>query len=410
MSSISRISKAVAELANTSRFGDAEEMRNKDVDIFLPEDISDSLRRMAQIATALFLRCFNKGKIRIHTQTQDQSLRNLLESEAKKMSAIQRLDFDPCESGSSRLAIGCQIEGAVSVDVSGWTARINGLFSKRVLPAAPALAFAVACAVAKIFNRIVLSASEHSSEQWDFCLLRMLVGQHEPVAHEPVNFGRIGVLGAGALGSALGYTISISDWSGQIDIIDYDFFEEPNLETCIAANREDVNRPLRKALSLSQTISGNRIVAKERLCHVKEAEALLNEKWDVFVCAVDNPETRLILDDVNTDLLVNAGLGNTKQDAGWVLWTQHRNGDRLLSELYKEAIEDNEIDGHVPEEFRDECSHKTYQGVSLALPFVGLVGGSLLAASIYRNAQKIQTKKSFLQIDLFRKQQKLTMQ
>lgn len=37
---------------------------------------------------------------------------------------------------------------------------------------------------------------------------------------------------------------------------------------------------------------------------------------DAFVCVVDNPETRRVLNNVNSSILVNAGLGGRREDVG----------------------------------------------------------------------------------------------
>jgi hypothetical protein len=407
---ISRISKAIAEVRRDQKFQDAEDVRNKDIDLLLPAELSDAVRRMAQTATALILRCF-KGKLRIHSPNSDAALVSLLETEARKVGKPTRLDFRSNDVGPWRLALGCGADHTISADASGWTARINGVFNDRKTASPPAITFAVACAIAKLFNQAIFGIDKHAFEAWDFCLLRFSSGENIAIEAEQIDLGRIGLLGAGGIGSAVGYVLSISDWSGELDIIDFDTFQGPNLETCISADVRDVYRPLRKALALTGTFQGHKIVATERRCEVKAGELILNERWDAFICGVDNPETRLVLDGVNSGILLNAGLGATKQDVGWVLWTQHEKGGRALSSMYEKNLEEKLTDfGDVPEEFRDECGRKSYQGVSLALPFIGLAAGSLLAASLYQNAAGKRTHFMFMQMDLFAKQQRMTIQ
>lgn len=408
---ISRISKAIAVARRDQNFKDAENVRDKSIDLFLSSQPTETDCQMAQVATALFLRCF-KGKIRIHSSGSSRRLRALLEAEGKKMGAVERLDFSPGESGPWQLAIGHHIEGAISADASGWSARINGVFSEKSPAAPPAITFAIACAVAKLFNHAIFDAHQNAHESWDFCLLRFLSGAHIPIQlDEKINLGRIGLLGAGAIGSALGCVLSISDWSGVLEVIDYDTYQEPNLETCVFADIQDVNRPLRKSLALAESLKGKNLDAHERRCKVEAGAGLLTEPWDAFVCAVDNPETRRILDDANARVLLNAGVGSSKHDLGWVLWTQHGQvGQAKLSSLYQAGSGMETAGGEdVPEEFREECSRIGYQGVSLALPFVGLAAGSLLAASLFQHANGKQTPLSFVQLDLFGKQQRMTV-
>ncbi|HEV2328594.1 MAG TPA: ThiF family adenylyltransferase [Verrucomicrobiae bacterium] len=310
------------------------------------------------------------------------------------------------------MAIGHHVEGMISADASGWTARINGVFSEKSPAAPPAITFAIACAVAKLFNQAIFDAHQNAHESWDFCLLRFLSGVHSPIQmDQKISLGRIGVLGAGAIGSALGCVLSISDWSGAIEVIDYDAYQDPNLETCVFADIQDVNRPLRKALALAEALKGKNLDVHERRCKVEAGAGLLAEPWDAFVCAVDNPETRRILDDANARVLLNAGVGASKHDMGWVLWTQHgQPGQTKLSSLYQADSGMETADAEdVPEEFREECSRMGYQGVSLALPFAGLAAGSLLAASLVQQANGKQTPLSFIQLDLLGKQQRMTV-
>lgn len=408
---ISRITKAIAVARPAQNYKDAENIRDKSIDLYLSPQPTETDYQMAQVATALVLRCF-KGKIRVHSSYSNTLLRALLEAEGQKMGAVERLDFSPGESGPWRLAIGHQIPDAISADASGWTARINGVFSEKSPAAPPAITFAIACAVAKLFNHAIFDAHQNAQESWDFCLLRFLSGGHVPIRLDrQINIGRIGLLGAGATGSALGCVLSISDWSGKLEVIDDDIYQEPNLETCVFADIRDVNRPLHKALALAESLKGKKIEAIERRCRVETGAKLLTEQWDAFVCAVDNPETRRILDDTNARILLNAGVGSSKHDLGWVLWTQHGDGGHAkLSSLYQADSEvETAGEDDVPEEFREKCSRISYQGVSLALPFVGLAAGSLLAASLFQHASGKRTPLSFIQLDLFGKQHRMTV-
>lgn len=112
------------------------------------------------------------------------------------MGAVERLDFSPGESGLWQLAIGCLIEGAISADASGWTARINGVFPEKSPAAPPAITFAIACAVAKLFNHAIFDAHQNAHESWDFCLLRFLSDAHIPIRlDQKINLGGSGCLG-----------------------------------------------------------------------------------------------------------------------------------------------------------------------------------------------------------------------
>jgi len=75
---ISRISKAIAVARRDENFKDAENVRDKSIDLFLSPQPTETDCQMAQVATALLLRCF-KGKIRIHSSGSSRRLRALLE-------------------------------------------------------------------------------------------------------------------------------------------------------------------------------------------------------------------------------------------------------------------------------------------------------------------------------------------
>src|SRR2546427_2821249 len=128
---ISRVTKTVAVILGNDTFAGAEDSRHVDVDLFLPNENSETVFQMARTAVALFLRCFT-GMIRIHTDGDARrSLRGILESEAQRYGAPQRLRFGATEIGQWRLALGFHVDGAVCADASGWTARINGFFGDR---------------------------------------------------------------------------------------------------------------------------------------------------------------------------------------------------------------------------------------------------------------------------------------
>lgn len=407
--SISRVTKSVVVLSDSSTFEKSKDARIVDIDIFLPDSISETICQMAQCAVALALRSV-LGKIRIHCPHLDTHLRSVLQSEAVKFGEPERLDLDSNSNGKFKLALGLIVDGAVSADASGWTARVNGVFSNNVNASSPAATFAVACAFGKLFNHAILGRNEHFDESWDFCLLRFLLGQHPvlPVVGTQ-NLGRVALLGAGAIGSAFSYVLSLSAWSGELHIIDFDRFEDSNIETCIFADRRSVNVPLLKAQSLVNNFRDHRMYAQERNEKIRGCEPLLTEQWGALICAVDNPETRCLLDHVNAPVILNAGLGSTKLDAGWVLWTRHGSNNPTLSSIYTPqvgVVEDADI--HVPEEFQEQCSRLNYNNISLSLPFVAVAAGSLLAASLFQHSIGKMTSHTWMQMDLLKKQSRIT--
>jgi hypothetical protein len=266
--------------------------------------------------------------------------------------------------------------------------------------------------VAKLFNRAVLNRERDAFEAWDFCLSSFTSDKGAPVrAFDDVDLGRVGLLGAGALGSAVGYVLLVSRARAEVVVIDPQSFDNPNLETCILAESPAVNLPMKKAVFLAGVLNRGGVKAKAEPRRILEGDDLLAEAWDAFVCGVDNAETRRILDGTNTGALLNAGLGDSKDDAGFVLWTRHGESGVRLSEVYTpvSAGRDEGINGAVvPKEFREACSRMAYEGVSLNIPFAALAAGSLLVAGLHHQARGEASVCNHLQFDLFGKQARFT--
>jgi hypothetical protein len=214
----------------------------------------------------------------------------------------------------------------------------------------------------------------------------------------------IRLLGAGAIGSGFTYTLWLSGWNAIVEIIDYDHYDEPNHETTMRIGLTEVRRNRKKAVALAENVKRNGLKTKFQVKRILKGNAILQEPSDAFVCAVDNPETRRILDGANTELLINAGVGGRAEDAGHVVWTRHLPGDPLLSKRYVTADPDNSR-SVVPEEFRkDECSRLIYHDASLAAPFIGLAAGTLLAAACGLHATEQLPKVNYFKIDLLKLQ------
>ena len=186
-------------------------------------------------------------------------------------------------------------------------------------------------------------------------------------------------------------------------------FDHPNLETCILAEIPAVNGPRKKAPFLADALRYGGMTASAEPQLIEPGNELLTKKWDAFVCGVDNPETRRILDKTNAGVLLNAGLGDSKEDAGFVLWTRHGECGLRLSELYAPSVVNGtrrKDQAAAPKEFADDCSRMAYQNVSLSIPFAALAAGSLLVAGLYHGARGEGPVDNYLQIDLFGKQQR----
>jgi hypothetical protein len=83
-------------------------------------------------------------------------------------------------------------------------------------PNAPAAAFAAAAGVAKLFGTLIGKDDVIIREQWAHTLLDFEGGANNDV----VDFGRIVLIGAGAVGSAFAHVLHGSGWRGTITVAD----------------------------------------------------------------------------------------------------------------------------------------------------------------------------------------------
>ncbi len=115
--------------------------------------------------------------------------------------------------------------------------------------------------------------------------------------------GKIGIVGAGALGNWVGIGLSLMDIKARI--IDYDIIEETNL------NRQfmfynDVGS--KKAKTLAKRLS---LMGKKFKYSCKKFDGVLDRKYNLLISCVDNRLTRLILNNAAYDHRINLVNGGT---------------------------------------------------------------------------------------------------
>lgn len=406
----------VREVVGTDRLAEATRIREQDVDIFLGEDAGDKVAQMALVSVALSLRCV-RGRIRVHfcgkepagLSWSDKSTRVLLEDEALTYGEPDRLQFGGTEAATFRLGLGVEMSNGVFADASGWEASVNRLLGGDPATHGPAAVFSTCCAFAKLFAVHLLGRDEFAKEAWSFSLRTMGGPKTLPpdLPSEPLHLGRIGVLGAGAIGSGFTYCIWLSRWSVDLDIIDRDTYGEPNQETTMFVGSPEVWRTRKKAIALAELARRPGLTTRPFPEEVGAESPILGERRDAFVCAVDNPDTRRVLDGVNCHLLLNGGVGGGAEDAGHVLWTRHTPGEPRLSVRYAASEQQAQSSLPPPLEMRnDKCSRIAYNDVALAAPFIGLSAGALLAASCGLQAAGWHPPVNYLKLDLLKLQSK----
>lgn len=422
MSNISRINKLVCEIKKTSSLSEAEQHRDVPINVILGSDETGKVSIMAHSAVSLALRCmggpinvfFAGKKPAVCLLNYERGLEEFLFSEAEKYGSADRLKFHngPPTSGPV-LSLGTSVSYGIHADADGWNAFINKTAKQGTPAVAPSAVFATCCAFAKLFKSAVLCDTRGHDEQWDFSLSEYCsnssIGKSAPSG---LDLGRIGLVGAGAIGSGFAYNLWLSSWSATVDIIDSDSYEEPNIETTLLISKKEILSRGKKAKVLAKSLAScTNLDTKPIVTRIYKESKELDEYRDILICAVDNTETRQILDHANVDLIVNGAVGGTRFDSGHILWSCHGSSSSLrLSSLYstKSPTHDaSEKSGYVPIEVAgDECSRVAYNNVSLAAPFLGLSVGALLLASCAHRALGITTDKKYLKFDLLNMQSK----
>jgi molybdopterin/thiamine biosynthesis adenylyltransferase len=402
---ISRITKLINERTGAPTLGESRDARRIRLNISLNGGEPNKRAVMAHAATTLGLRTFT-GPVVIHGDPRIPGVRGdalgdqLLEL-AKVYGEPERLQWG---SGSPADGVTLSIGGTAGdfiANAAGWVSGINSHLPAHLAAEAPASVFAVSCAFAQLFNKTIFGIDSRHS--WTFCVRELCVAPPLPTEHKPApkDIGRAAVLGAGAIGSALAYTLWLSDWTGHIEILDRDSYDEPNLETTCLIGREQVVRCLPKAPALAAVAARPGLSARGQPVEVTASSPELLAPWSTFVCAVDNSETRRMLDSVAAEFLLNGAVGGSARDSGQVLFSRHGRSDPLLSTLYRErppAPPHTPTSSHVPEEVRDECSRVSYEGVAAAAPFIATASGAMLAAAC---AGAPSGAPNYLKLDLF---------
>lgn len=412
---ISRIDKLIHESAGRSEsLSHSTSSRSITFQILVGNETTDKAALMAHAAVSLALRSFT-GPIHIYLGSAraaalypgTQGLREeLLELERRYGTSgrVKVVNGEP-DGDLPTLRI-CQASGpGLLADAAGWISGINCALPAGVTAEIPAATFAVACVFARIFKATLLGRADDGSA-WKFDVLNFqtVEGAPQDYTRQFVNLGKIGILGAGALGSAFSYVLNLSGWTAEADIIDFDFYEEPNHETSLLVGLQDVRQYPKKAERLAALLSERGPVkAKPIVTKITSQSAELVADRDFFICGVDNSETRRELDGVRACLL-NAGVGGTAQDAGHVLLSRHLTADKRLSDIYpvtKGASGKSASQQNIPTDLQNECSRLQYESTSLAAPFIALASGSLLAASCAQKVLKIDVPVNYLKLDLF---------
>ena len=423
----SRVDKLVRELRRLPSLALATRARGTPVDLVLAPDDSGKVAVMAWAAVSMALRC-HTGLVRVWfpgrephgLSGQRANLPGELEHEATIHGEPGRLEFhrgSPPPGPS--LGLAWAVPGGIWADADGWMAGVNLVFAAGRPAAAPAAVFAVCCAMAKLFNLTVLGNDAAAVEAWRLSLLSL-----EPTGPDQghglsldqalrpdLDLGDLVLVGAGAIGAGFAATLRLSGWSARLDIIDHDRYEEPNLETTLLVGRADVLARRQKATALADRLAGcSGLQVTSRAARVEDVlPSPAGDGGRVLVSAVDSRAARRHLDRVQAKSRLNGAVGGAAHDAGHVLWSRHGPEDPPLADLYPdEAEEERTATSSPPAEASDPCCRLAYEGVTMAVPFVGLAAGALLAAGCARLALGDDTAVNYFRVSLLGLQRRCT--
>jgi hypothetical protein len=417
---VSRIDKLINEITRAPSLASSADARTLPFNIVLSAEIEPTKRAMmAHIATTIALRCFH-GPIVLHGDPEwpglsfeRADLGGSLLAIAQAFGRPERVRWSagaPAAGPLLRIGAGAGGSGHLA-DASGWIAGINVGMPTLVPAEAAACAFAVSCAFAQIFASVVLGMPRH--EAWTFSVLDHRAGFEGSTFHElqPLDLGSVGLLGAGAIGSAFAYALRLSHWTADLQIFDRETYDEPNIETTCLIHLDHVRRCAPKAVALAEVSRRPGLIVEGVRTEIDASSPELMVPRQVFVCGVDNPDTRRELDRTRADALLNAAVGGGALDAGHVLFTRHLASDPPLSARYpaRDRPATAASTAHVPIELRDQCSRVSYEGVSVAAPFIAVAAGAMLAGACAAEARRVprETRPNYLKLDVFELQRQL---
>jgi len=417
--SVSRVGKLLCEVGRVESLAEADQLRSAPVHVLVGTGEPQKIATLAHAAVALALRT-QRGPVRVFVDLAAPGVGGVgrllddLYREAEAYGEAHRLEHMPAQSAGA--GIGLLIDRLGSgvhsrADAAGWVSAINRTLTPSLGAEATACVFAVACAFAKQFKAGLLQDQRSLGEQWSFDLHSLQVDPPPPTEYRSSSphLGSVALLGAGAIGSAVAYVLSLSGWHADLTILDKGLYEEPNEETTLMVSRRQVFASEPKAETLATLLDGGVLRARGRRAEINAQSAELHEPYDQFICAVDNESTRRALDAIASPTLINAAVGGSRYDAGHVLMSRHSLHDPPLSSLYPMADSVGQETGtaFVPTEARDACSRVAYQNVSLAAPFIAAAAASLAVSECERAAQGLLHGPNYLKLDLFGLQSRL---
>lgn len=400
---INRVEKLIRELAGLSSLSAASEVRNQPVAVVIGGRPMERYSDISETAICLLLRCFS-GEVWLDEGSDgagDPVFIRIVErarSESLGVSGKDRIRVGGGPLEAPRFGIGIALAGEVFVDAVGWTAAVNRLVEGDEAPIAAASCLAAAFGVAKVFAARALGRSRVADEAWAFSLWSMSPVETADLrpGRCPESLGKVALLGAGSIGSAIGYVLKKSNVGAEVLVLDDDAYDEDNVDTTLLLQRSSAISGAEKAKALSEAMTTEELRSSHRKERVGGDSVVLREWWDFFFCGVDNAETRRELDHVNAAWTINAAVGGAKEDAGHLLVSRHGTEEPRLSSLYPASNREEAPASSPPV----DCSTLAYQGATMAAPFVAAAAASIAVGQALRIAAGRRDKPRIIKVDV----------
>lgn len=411
---INRVDKYLREQMNLSSLDAARGLRGRAASVVIGTRPLSRADIMVDAAVCLLLRCFTEdvwidfGSDGGVDPKMSEVIVGRARRESVRVSGRDRILVGKAPLEAIRLGVGAPLLGEVWVDAAGWDAAVNRPAPSEEPPLAASACLAAALGVAKLFGAHFIGNPKCAEEEWAFSLWSMRAIESQP-AGTPLgerSLGKIGILGAGAIGSAIAFVLERSEIGGEVVVIDDEHYEEDNVDTTMMLSRLAAVSGVEKAQYLAGELRRDGLNAVPHKERVNARSEVLRQPFDFFFCGVDNAETRRELDAVRAKLVINAGVGGTKLDAGHLIISLHNEQRGPLSRLYPGSVTEGspatEPQGQV--DGANLCSTIPYKNATMAAPFVALASAALAVGMAMREGREHRDELRVLKVDVLGQQ------
>lgn len=238
--------------------------------------------------------------------TKGKDFRLSLQSELFNIDPYLNLQFSTIDdSVNTLLTIGCEVphlkDKSVWIDSDGWRAGIGAGQN----PCRPSTnedsniigsCFAACLGCAEIFRRAIGKDEMREKETWyslyDFSKSTEISLTKNALFTDDIQLGHIHQVGCGAVGASLDYLLSLTDWKGDIDLIDFDSVDISNCNRSLPFLAWDTVNETKKVKICERILSTNRnistrIFEKDYSEFIKEGY-LFNPTPDLILCLAND--------------------------------------------------------------------------------------------------------------------------